>query len=75
MRDKFMSGWGMADGKINRLVIECNSLEDAERIERNAKNRPDMRDVFIQSKRPNYPAKKYVVSHKHYDDMGEIWKK
>lgn len=33
--DKIMSGWGLAEGKINKLVIECNDLEQAERVIKN----------------------------------------
>jgi hypothetical protein len=33
MTDKFMSGWGMAENKINKLVIECDSYDIAECVE------------------------------------------
>jgi len=29
MTDKFMSGWGMAEGKTNKLVLECKNLHEA----------------------------------------------
>lgn len=32
MTDKFMSGWGMAEGKLNKLVISCNTAEEANMI-------------------------------------------
>ena len=42
MTDKFMSGWGMAQGKINKLVLECETYEDAETVYNNACNRSEM---------------------------------
>ena len=32
MTDKFMSGWGRAEGKINKFVVECETREKAETI-------------------------------------------
>jgi len=34
MTDKFMSGWGQAHGKINKMVVECDTYEEAAQIER-----------------------------------------
>ena len=36
MTDKFMSGWGNAANKTNKLIIECDSYQDAELIQKNA---------------------------------------
>lgn len=66
MIDKFMSGWGCAKGKINRLVIECRDLEDAKIVEENAKNRKEMRRVNIvyRDRPPCYPKATNFVSFK-----------
>lgn len=74
MTDKFMSGWGMAEGKTNKLIIECDNYEQAEIIERNARNRSEMRYVNICSSRPKY-GRNVLPSWKTWEDMGEIWKK
>lgn len=75
MTDKFMSGWGMAYNKTNKLVIECNSMDDAIIIERNARKRSEMKYVNIVYKKPCYNSKKVMTSHKQFSEMGEIWKK
>jgi hypothetical protein len=73
MTDTFMSGWGPAKGRKSKLVIACTTLEQAERIERNAKKREEMRYVGILTKKPSYP--RAHISWKTWDDMGEVWKK
>ena len=47
MTDNFMSGWGQAKGKINKLVIECTSYEQAEIVENNARRRTEMKYINI----------------------------
>ena len=37
MTDEFMSGWGNAARKTNKLVIECDSMCEAIVVEGNAK--------------------------------------
>ena len=73
MTDKFMSGWGMAQGKTNKCIIECETLQQAETIERNAQKRSEMKYINICSKKPRY-GKNVLESWKHYEDLGSIWK-
>ena len=51
MTDNFMSGWGLARNKTNKLVIECDDMNQAMLIEKNAKLRSEMRYVNIRSTR------------------------
>ena len=74
MTDKFMSGWGKATGKTNKLVIACDTYEQAEAIERNARKRDEMRYVNICTAKPRYGSH-VLVSERHYSDMGQIWTK
>lgn len=74
MTDRFLSGWGLAENKINKLIIECNSYEQAETIKRNAHKRPEMRYINIVTALPRYTASRYKVSFKTYDELGDIWK-
>jgi|TARA_R100001530_G_scaffold124761_1_gene93040 hypothetical protein len=67
MTDKFMSGWGLARGTINKLVIACDTYEQAEIIKRVANGRSEMKHVNICLRKPSYP--RYLVSWKNYDDM------
>jgi len=69
MTDKFMSGWGMAKGLINKLVIECETLEEAKQIERTAHNRNEMKYVNICTTKPSYPTSRYLTSWKKYPQM------
>ena len=68
MTDKFMSGWGHAQNKTNKLIIECNTIDEAEQIERAARRRNEMKYVNICTRRPRYGAH-VVESWKTYADM------
>ena len=73
MTDKFMSGWGMAAGKTNKMIVECETWQQAEQIERAARARSEMRYVNIRTSRPRYGSQ-VVESWKTWDDLGTIWK-
>lgn len=72
MTDKFMSGWGMAEGKTNKLIIECDTIEQALQIERAARRRSEMRYVNIRTTKPYYGSH-VLESWKSWGDLGEIW--
>jgi hypothetical protein len=73
MIDRFMSGWGAAAGKINRMVVECQTMPQAEQIARVARARSEMRRVRVCLNRPRYGAG-VLTSWKTWDDMGGSWK-
>ena len=73
MTDKFMSGWGMAAGKTNKMIVECETLQQAEQIERAARARSEMRRVNIRTTKPRYGSH-VLESWKTWDDLGPIWK-
>jgi len=72
MTDKFMSGWGCAKGKVNKLVIACDSYDQALQIERAAKCRSEMTRVNIRTSKPYYGAS-VLTTWKTYADMGGMW--
>ena len=74
MTDRFMSGWGKAEGRIAKFVVECETLEQAETIENNAKKREEMKYINITTKKPYYNVKKYITTTKSYEQLGKIWK-
>ena len=74
MTDKFMSGWGEATNKTNKFIIVCDSWEQAETIERNAKKRSEMKYINICINKPRYGAN-VVESWRNFDDLGEVWTK
>ena len=73
MNDKFMSGWGGAQGKINKYVVECESREQADQIVAAARRRSEMKHISMTTKLPKYSPSKYVVSMRKFDELGEIW--
>ncbi len=73
MIDNFMSGWGQASDLTNIYQVECDSLEQAEQIEESANNRGEMSRVKIHNDAPYYSADSYLVTEKHYSDLGGCW--
>lgn len=63
MLDKFMSGWGPAEGKMNRLVIECDTVEEAQIVRDNARARSEMSGIEILKKKPVYAQNAYFTSY------------
>ena len=72
MTDKYLSGWGMSEGKTNKLIIECDTIEQAEQIERVARYRDEMRYVNIRMSKPRYGAN-VLETWKTWGDLGEVW--
>ena len=64
MTDKALSGWGMAQGKNNKLIFVCENLEEAEIIKENAENRSDMKYINICIKKPYFSPRSYFVQIK-----------
>lgn len=70
----YVCGWGMAEGKTSKMVVACDTLRDAEVIERTAKTRPEMKFVNICTRKPYYNKEAYITSYKNFSDLGNIWK-
>lgn len=68
MTDKFLSWWGKAEGKINKLVIECDSYEEARIVADNASDRSDMTKIMVVRDKPHFSSKRYYVSYKTKKD-------
>lgn len=74
MTDKFMSGWDLAKDKINKLVISCNTFDEALIVAQNAKNRKEMKYINIRGDKPYYPSNRYFVSrHGKSEGDYESW--
>ena len=72
MTDKFMSGWGVSEGKRNVLVIACDTWEQAAAIEKAAHDRSDMQRVEICLKPPR-ERNGVLYSRKHFSDFAGDW--
>jgi hypothetical protein len=75
MTDTFLSGWGKAEGKINKLIFECATYEEAEIVAENAKQRSEMKYIKITSKKPYYNPKNYLVQVKTKEEYPNWYKK
>lgn len=73
MTDKFMSGWGMAKGRINKLVIECDSLDQAHTVAAAAHRRSEMRRITLCLRKPRYNESTTLTTTKHWNDLGPVW--
>ena len=62
----------MSEGKTNKLIIECETIEQAEQIERAARYRDEMRYVHIRMTKPRYGAN-VLETWKTWADLGPIW--
>ena len=74
MTDRFLSGWGEAVNKVNKFIVQCETYEQALTIERNAKQRSEMKYVNICLNKPRQ-KRNQLLSFRNYDELGEVWKK
>lgn len=75
MTDKFLSGWGNAEGKVNKLIFECENFNEAEIVADNARARSDMKYVNICTKKPSYNSTRYFVQVKNKEDYPSWYQK
>ena len=66
--------WGLAKGKINKYIVECNSYEQAKIIENNARKRSEMKYINICINKPCYNKQKYLPTFRKFNELGDIWK-
>ena len=71
MTDKFMSGWGMAEGKINKLIFECEDHKEASIVADNAERRGDMKYINISYNKPYYSPSRYYAQTKTKEEYGK----
>jgi hypothetical protein len=64
MTDKCLSGWGKAEGKINKLIFECDTYHDAEIVADNAEARGDQKYINITPNKPYYAPGRYYAQTK-----------
>lgn len=66
--NKFLSGWGTAEGKINKLVVTCENMAQAEEVQAALRDRGDMKYINIRTSKPAYSPARYVISSYVYDE-------
>ena len=73
--DTFMSSWGKASGKVNKLIFGCDTPEDAENVVENATNRDDMKHVTCHYNLPYYSKTRYYLQYKDKNSYPDWYKK
>ena len=73
MTNKNRSGWGAAENKIKKYVIECDNMDQAEQIQRKTQKWPEMECINININKPYYNPNRYDVTVRHYNDLGALW--
>lgn len=68
MTDKFLSGWGCAEGKIAKRVIVCNNFQEDYTLASRIYPRHGMTYVNVKRELPYYSPSRYVVSYDKYSD-------
>ena len=74
MTDKALSGWGHAEGRINKLIFLCKDMSEAEIVEANARNRSDMKYINIRERYPYYNKDRYYAQVKTIEDYPNFYK-
>ena len=65
--DTFMSGWGMANNLINKLIIICDTPAEAEAVIANADARDDQKSISASSTPPAYFHKRWQQTGADYE--------
>lgn len=73
MTDKFLSGWGLAEGKTSKFVVKCETRQQAEIIWNNAEKRQEMKYINITTRKPYYNNNKYITTFRQFSELGRIW--
>ena len=73
MVDASLSRWGHARNGRSLLSVKCETLEQAEAIEKAAHDRPEMQYVAI-SQTPRRMTAGDHRSIKRFADLGPVWK-
>ncbi len=68
MTDKFMSGWGRARGRTNKLIFECQDNREANIVVDNAEHRSEMRYINVCCRKPHYSPSRYLAQVKTRED-------
>ncbi|UGO46513.1 hypothetical protein ABINADI_196 [Bacillus phage vB_BanH_Abinadi] len=72
MIDTFMSGWGEAKDRKNKLAFECESYEEAQIVAGNGTGREEMKWIYICANRPKQ-KKGELLQFKTKEEMGAFY--
>ena len=69
--DKFLSGWGCADGKTAKRICVCKDLQDASKLCDRLwvyRNQHQLTDIYKTQKFPYFPESEFTTSIDEYSD-------
>lgn len=74
LHDRFLSGWGEAEGKRSLYVLECSNMADVKTVQANARTRDEMSLVAVVSA-PNYWTAYDIAARfpKDHVDVASRW--
>ena len=84
MIDRFMSGWGPARDRKNLLLFVCDTKEEAETVEINARKRNDMtrinnlgtfKPLYFKENETDYESGEYFIQIKTIRDYPTWYKR
>jgi hypothetical protein len=75
MTDKFLSGWGRAQGQKAKYIYECESYEEALTVQENAEGRGDQKYINICTTKPYYNSRDYHIEWKNKENCPLWYKK
>ena len=65
--DSFLSGWGLAEGKTNKVIIGCNNRSEVDEVKNALRGRSEMKYINDTTNMSRYHSGRYLVSWYHYD--------
>ena len=65
--DTFMSGWGCAEGKINKIAIGCNNRSEVAEVKAALRSRKEMKYINDTTNMSRYNSGRYLVSWYRYN--------
>ena len=71
--DIYYSEWDFKKGKMKELVVVCDSLQQARKIEREAQKIPEITYIYVEDKLLKYSPDLYDVEVVHYSDLEDGW--
>jgi hypothetical protein len=64
MTDKFMSGWGGAQGRTAKYVIACDNYGEAGIVADNARSRSEMEHIkIVDGKKPVFSKTRFQTTY------------
>lgn len=71
--DIYYSEWDFEKGKMKELVVVCDSLQQARKVDCEAQKIPEITYLYVDSELPDYDPELYEVEVVHCEDLEDGW--